>query len=161
MRLLLLLLLVGCAEAPRPYFQWDLPAHPHAVLFDGTIDQGWTQMVEAARAEWSTPLVEMGCEDPFRDGVEYDVTLIPDADWTRPDAIGDTERDSMTIKGTTAELIANMAYQTLLPHELGHAIGLSHVLVEVDPDSIMHEIPDKTSPDDRDLLMAAAKIGCR
>ena len=160
MKKLLLTMLTIAACGPRPYFQWDLGMHPRAVLADGSTDARWTKMVDDARTEWSVPLAEMGCDDPFRGEDTNPVELVPDAQWTRPDAIGDTRSWGITVKGTMDELEVNMSYTTILPHELGHALGLVHVGVDVDPDSIMHPTVDRTTPDMRDLENAARAIGC-
>jgi hypothetical protein len=117
-------------------------------------------MVEVARQKWSGPLIALGCEDPFQSDDQNDVILIPDAEWTRPDAIGDTRSNRITVKGTVDEMVLNFAYETVLPHELGHAIGLVHISAEQDENSIMHPSNDKTDPDVSDLHNAAISIGC-
>lgn len=118
-------------------------------------------MVAAARAEWSAPLVAMGCADPF-DGAEgTPVILVPDVQWSIPDSIGETRADRIIVKGTMDEVLLNGSYITVLPHELGHALGLQHVTALGDPDSIMHTPADQLQPSQRDLDDAAAAIGCR
>lgn len=160
--LFLLVFLGACYEAPKPYFEWEHPKHPHAVLADGTDDPVWTDMVEVARAKWSGPLVEMGCEDPFRSSAQNDVILVPDASWHKPDAVGDTEDDQITIKGTPEEMMESGAYESIVPHELGHALGLVHVWEPSDnPESIMHTPADHTVPSTKDIENAAVAIGCR
>lgn len=155
-------LLAGCvADRPRASFAWDIGTHPAAVLADGTTDPGWTEMVEAARAEWSAPLVAMGCDDPFEGPAETPVILVPGSEWQIPNATGNTSIARIVVRGTMAEELVNGSYNSVLPHELGHALGLTHVGDLRDPYSIMHPTSDQTAPSQLDLLRAADLIGCR
>jgi hypothetical protein len=118
-------------------------------------------MVEAARAEWSVPLIAMGCADPFAGADAMPVILIPGSEWTLPDEIGETNADRIIVKGTMAEELVNGSHHSVLPHELGHALGLDHVTALRDPDSIMHTPSDHVKPSAMDLDRAAETIGCR
>ena len=155
------LVLSACASgADRPYFAWQDNSHPEAVLADGSTDPVWTQMVEDARALWSGPLVAMGCDDPFRGDAVRTVTLVPNEQWTLPADIGETNSWGIIVKGTVDTMIDNKAYETVLPHELGHAIGLVHVVDDSDAESVMHPVADHTRPSEADLQNAAALLGC-
>jgi len=152
----------GCGVEPaRPPFAWPVGTHPTAILADGSTDPQWTEMVDAARAQWSAPLVAMGCADPFEGTEVSPVILVPDTEWTTPDSIGETSADRIVVKGTMAQELANGSSSSVLPHELGHALGLEHVGALRDPASIMHTPSDQTRPSAMDLDRAAETIGCR
>lgn len=157
--LLLVALATGCLDN-RPEFAWPLGTEPAAQLADGTADPRWTQIVGAAAASWSIPLAQMGCDDPFRGSNRNPVVLVSDAEWTNPTAIGDTESYDITIKGTVNEMLANLSYETTVPHEFGHALGLEHVLDGSDPDSVMLVPASNKAPSRLDLEHAATVIGC-
>ncbi|MEO8548544.1 MAG: matrixin family metalloprotease [Kofleriaceae bacterium] len=151
----------GCVEPERASFAWPIGTRPAAVLHDGSTDPRWTDMVDAARAQWSEPLVAMGCADPFGGNATTPVILVPDTAWTKPDAIGETTAEQIVVKGTMEEELANGSYTSVLPHELGHALGLQHMTAIRDPESIMHTPSDQVGPSALDIELAAETIGCR
>ena len=160
---MLVLVLMGCAPLLLVAlggcdFTWDVGTRPDPILSNGSKDPQWTAWVEEASMEWTGPLVLRGCRDPFSGPSTQPVILVPDAEWPDDSSNGHTEADEIIVEGTVEQLMVNHAYQSVIVHELGHALGLVHV--PETEDSVMHSPNNELHPSKEDLDNVAVRLGC-
>lgn len=136
---------------------WNVPEAPVTPRSAPDQLEAWTLRVQTDIDTWADALAELGCTTPpfvlSPVGSGYDVTLVPRADWTDSDHVGFQHADGIDIRSRTDG--SPPTGGTLL-HELGHAMGLDHVVGRA---SVMNEIgAPRLMPGDAEAAMAV--LGC-
>lgn len=160
--LVVLMGFAGCTQDELPWFTWQPGTTPHAILADGSEDPVWTVMVDRAHEKWADALAGVGCADPFTGVATHPVELLDDSQWPEAEssANGYTTNEMIGVKGTVHEQLLSQAYETVMPHELGHALGLVHVEPTDDPLSVMIAPARNRFPSALDVKHAAENLGC-
>jgi hypothetical protein len=141
------LALAGCVSNA-----WDPGVRP--VAAKGSSPE-FAARVDAAVVVWRDAL---GCPDVLTGSrgtaPVYEVTANDFASVDLgPTVSGETWSDKVWINGARPEL-----EDEILVHELGHVLGLEHVVPSGDPTSVMHPSDDGiVTPDRRDV----EQVGCR
>lgn len=126
---------------------------------------GWTTAVEDLIGEWNVDLAPLGCPAPFRMAgpheAAHDLVLIPRAEWTVPQFIGEEFTDSGNALGyiiIKAGADGDYNFDNVPLHELGHAMGNMHANKDFGPSIMTSAAGPEIEP--RDITRMACSLGC-
>ncbi len=118
-------------------------------------DPRWHHQVELAADAWNDALHLCGPVLYVIPSGGHPVSLVDGSDWDE-DLAGHFDGEKIEVRIG----LRSVEYPILL-HELGHGLGLGHVDVETDPDSIMNPWVDFAQRiSERDIRLAVDKFNC-